>query len=622
MILSQLKHKYRLDSLLSKGNQHRKGADFMENNTNNNDNSYSYSQNQPETKKDETVGSNSYYAGYNSLGSAESSQNASYGTGNQNVSAAGLNSAYGTGSQNVSSSDQNTAYGAAAQGAGTVGQGVSYGTGSQDSGISGQNTAYGTESQSSVYGAGGQNQVSYGAGSQNTSYASGNYYQNNAYQGNMNYQNIGGTQPQQQSQPGVQGKPKKEKKKRDKKPAGFGTKLAKCAALALVFGAVSGTVFEGVHFAGRQLAGETKTQSQDSDANTQGGVLSKSDQKVDATPVSSKYVATDVSDIVDSVRPSIVAITNVSRTEYQSFWGGMPQQYESTSCGSGIIVGQNDEYLYIATNNHVVEGAVSLTVTFDDSSTVSAEIKGTDPSTDLAVIKVRCDSIESDTLNTIKVATLGSSENLREGQAAIAIGNALGYGQSVTTGCISALNREVSVSDQASSTSYTAELIQTDAAINPGNSGGALLNAAGEVIGINSVKYSDTSVEGIGYAIPISTAIPIIEDLITKEKVDASDSAYLGVAGVDVTNDVSSSYQMPVGVYVAQVTAGSSAEQAGIQKGDIITNFDGRKVTTMEELASTIEYYKAGETVDVTLQRAIGGEYTEQVISVTLGKKN
>ncbi len=612
MILSQLKHKYRLDSLLSKENKHRKGADFMENNTNNNDNSYSYSQNQSETRKEETVGSNSYYAGYNSLGGTEDAQTSSYGTENRNVQ----------------SSDQSAAY-AAAQSSGTAAAGASYGTGNQNTGMAGQSASYGTESQGygaagsgGVYGAGVQSQAGYGAGSQNTSYGSGNYYQSNAYQGNMNYQNIGGTQPQQQSQPGVQGKPKKEKKKREKKPAGFGTKLAKCAALALVFGAVSGTVFEGVHFAGRQLTGETNTQPQAADADAQGDVLSKSDQKVDATPVSSKYVATDVSDIVDSVRPSIVAITNVSRTEYQSFWGGMPQQYESTSCGSGIIVGQNDEYLYIATNNHVVEGAVSLTVTFDDSSTVSAEIKGTDPSTDLAVIKVRCDSIESNTLSAIKVATLGSSEDLREGQAAIAIGNALGYGQSVTTGCISALNREVSVSDQSSSTSYTAELIQTDAAINPGNSGGALLNAAGEVIGINSVKYSDTSVEGIGYAIPISTAIPIIEDLITKEKVDASDSAYLGVAGVDVTNDVSSSYQMPVGVYVAQVTAGSSAEQAGIQKGDIITNFDGRKVSTMEELASTIEYYKAGETVDVTLQRAIGGEYTEQVITVTLGKKN
>ena len=214
---------------------------------------------------------------------------------------------------------------------------------------------------------------------------------------------------------------------------------------------------------------------------------------------------------------------------------------------------------------------------------------------------------------------MGNSESLRVGEACIAIGNALGYGQSVTTGCISALNREVSVSDSASNTSYTAELVQTDAAINPGNSGGALLNATGEVIGINSVKYSDTSVEGIGYA--ISTAAPIIEDLITKEKVDKDDSAYLGIAGVDVTSDVSQTYNMPSGVYVAQVTEGSAAEQAGIIKGDIITTFDGKEIGSMEELSNTLQYYKAGTTVDITVLRASNGEYVEQTISVTLGKK-
>lgn len=465
------------------------------------------------------------------------------------------------------------------------------------------NTGYGASAGNAGYGG------SYGS---QQAYGSSSYYQGNAYQGNMNYQNIA---PQQ---------PKPEKKKKERKQGGFGIKLVKCAALALVFGLVSGGVFEGVHFIGRQVTGESEVQQPTADNNAEGSVLAKtdSDQKVETTPVSSRYVATDVSDIVDSTMPSIVAITNVSVTQYQSFWGGMPQQYESTSCGSGIIVSQNEEYLYIVTNNHVVEGASNLTVTFNDESTVSAEIKGTDPSTDLAVIKVSIDKIEEGTMNVIKVATLGKSDDLRVGQAAIAIGNALGYGQSVTTGCISALDREVSVSDSQSSTSYTAALIQTDAAINPGNSGGALLNAAGEVIGINSVKYSDTDVEGIGYAIPITTAIPIVEDLITKEKVDASDSAYLGVAGVDVTSDVAKTYNMPNGVYVAQVTAGSAAEQAGIQKGDIIIEFDGRKTETMDGLASMIEYYKAGTTVDVKIMRASNGEYIEQIISVTLGKKN
>ena len=283
---------------------------------------------------------------------------------------------------------------------------------------------------------------------------------------------------------------------------------------------------------------------------------------------------------------------------------------------------QDADNLYIATNNHVVEGADSLTVAFSDNTTVSAEIKGTDPSTDLAVIRVALSSIDSDTLNTIKVATLGNSDDLKAGQAAIAIGNALGYGQSVTTGVISALNREVAVSDSNSNTNYTAELIQTSAAINPGNSGGALLNAAGEVIGINSVKYADTEVEGIGYAIPISTAMPIIEDLITKEKVDEADSAYLGIGGVDVTSDVAKTYNMPTGVYVAQVKENSAAEQAGIQKGDIITAFDGKDVSSMEDLSSKLQYYKAGTTVDVTIQRSSNGQYEEQTLSVTLGKKN
>lgn len=459
---------------------------------------------------------------------------------------------------------------------------------------------------------------------QNGTYQNGSYqnqgayqnggYQNSGYQNQGTYQNNGAYQSNAYQKP-----PKKEKKKKERKPGGFGVKLAKCAALALVFGLVAGTAFEGVSYAARQLLGDSGT----SGTENSGSVLTQNDEssKIEATSTSSTYVATDVSDIVDETMPSIVAITNVSETEYRSFWGGMPETYESTSCGSGIIVGQDDSNLYIATNNHVVDGATSLTVTFNDNSTVSAEIKGTDPSTDLAVIKVELSSVEEDTMNNIKVATLGNSESLRVGEACIAIGNALGYGQSVTTGCISALNREVSVSDSASNTSYTAELVQTDAAINPGNSGGALLNATGEVIGINSVKYSDTSVEGIGYAIPISTAAPIIEDLITKEKVDKDDSAYLGIAGVDVTSDVSQTYNMPSGVYVAQVTEGSAAEQAGIIKGDIITTFDGKEIGSMEELSNTLQYYKAGTTVDITVLRASNGEYVEQTISVTLGKK-
>lgn len=452
---------------------------------------------------------------------------------------------------------------------------------------------------------------------QQTGYQTYGSYQNPGYQNNGTYQNQG----YQTYQNGpYQTPPRKEKKKKERKPGGFGAKMAKCAALALVFGLVSGGVFEGVHYAASQIRGEGVAEEKTSDnVLTQN---SDSGKKIEATATSSTYIATDVSDIVEASMPSIVAITNVSETEYRSFWGGMPETYESTSCGSGIIVSQDDKNLYIATNNHVVEGANSLTVTFNDNSTVSAEIKGTDPYTDLAVIQVALGSVEAKTMDNIKVATLGDSEKLRVGEASIAIGNALGYGQSVTTGCISALNREVSVSDSHSSTSYTADLIQTDAAINPGNSGGALLNAVGEVIGINSVKYSDTAVEGIGYAIPINTAAPIIQNLITKEKVDTAESAYLGIVGaVDVTNDISETYNMPAGVYVIRVVEGSAAEKAGILKGDIITQFDGKKIGSMDELSNTLQYYKAGTVVDVTIQRLSNGEYVEQVISVTLGRK-
>lgn len=452
----------------------------------------------------------------------------------------------------------------------------------------------------------------------NNNYNNNGQSSNSFYSYNNNYAGQNGSTQNTGAYTGNPYQNNYQKKSQEKKSGGFGVKLAKCAALALVFGLVSGTVFEGIHLASGALFG-----AGEETASAQGSVLTQSNNggEIKSTSTSSTYVATDVSDIVEEVMPSIVAITNISVAEYQSFWGGK-QTYEVPSCGSGIIVSQNDDYLYVVTNNHVVDGANSLTVTFCDDSTVSAQVRGTDPSTDLAVIQVERASVEDETMANIKVATLGNSDDLKVGEASIAIGNALGYGQSVTTGCISALNREVTVSDSNSNTNYTAELIQTDAAINPGNSGGALLNAAGEVIGINSVKYSDTDVEGIGYAIPISTASPIIEDLITKEKVDESNSAFLGIAGVDVTDDVAKTYNMPTGVHVAQVTEGSAAEQAGIQVGDIITGFDGREITSMEELSTRMQYYKAGDTVEVTIKRASDGEYVEQTLKVTLGKKN
>ena len=592
-------------------NNTNSNSNYNNNNSNNSNNNssnqysdsfYSYNNqqnhgNQNNTQNDST---GSKAGGYGSTqssiyGSQSNSHGSGYGTTQNNSQSTGYGNAQSnnqsTGYGNAQSNNQSTGYGS------TQSNNQSYGYGStqnkqQSAGYENtksnqQNTGYGTTQ---------NNQQSTGYGNQNGNY--GTYGSNTSYQSYAYGSN-----------------PKPEKKKKERKPGGFGKQLAKCAALALVFGLVAGGVMTGVNYASGKVLGTTNA------GNVQASLTTGDDSTVQPTAISSSYVATDVSDIVDEVMPSIVAITNVSQTEYQSFWG-QSKTYESTSCGSGIIVSQDKEYLYVATNNHVVEGANSLTVTFANDDTVSAEIKGTDPSTDLAVVKVALSSIKDDTMSAIKVATLGSSDTLKVGESCIAIGNALGYGQSVTTGVISALNREVSVSDSSSSTNYTAELIQTDAAINPGNSGGALLNTAGEVIGINSVKYSDTSVEGIGYAIPVDTAKPIIEELITKEKVDESNSAYLGIVGVDVTSDVAKTYNMPTGVYVAQVMEGAAAEQAGIQKGDIITKFDGKDVTSMEELSYNMQYYAAGTTVDVVIERSSNGQYEEQTISVTLGKKN
>ncbi len=406
-------------------------------------------------------------------------------------------------------------------------------------------------------------------------------------------------------------KPIKEPKKKR-----FGVTLVKCAALALVFGLVSGTVFYGVGTVFDYATGGKELQNQNvAQQTTANNVIDKV-----TTTSTTTAVVSDVSEVVDNVMPSIVSITNLTVQEIPS-WFGQTYSQEVPSAGSGIIVARTDEELYIVTNNHVIANATSLTVSFVDEQNVTAEIKGTDSSTDLAVITVSIEDIPVETLSKIKVATLGNSESLQVGEPAIAIGNAMGYGQSVTTGVISALDREVTVTDSNNNT-ITNSLVQTDAAINPGNSGGALLNINGEVIGINSVKFSDTDVEGMGYAIPISTAEPIINDLITKEVVDESQSAYLGIAGVDVTDEVSETYNMPRGIYVAQVVSGSAAEKAGIKKGDIVTTFDGREVDSMDALAERMQYYAAGTTVDITIKRAQAGEYVESTIAVTLGKKN
>jgi len=393
--------------------------------------------------------------------------------------------------------------------------------------------------------------------------------------------------------------PYDEPKKRENKS--FGTTVMKCIAIALIFGLVSGGVFSGVV----QITG----------ANTSVKTVyygNKESKGVESTSTSTTKLVTDVSGIVSEVMPSIVAITNTSEKEINGFFG--QSQSQERSSGSGIIIGQDDEQLLIVTNNHVVKDADSLTVSFIDNKTAKATVKGTSPSSDLAIVSVDISSLSSDTLNSIKVAVMGNSTSLKVGEPTIAIGNALGYGQSVTTGVVSAVNRKITVED------VTCSVIQTDAAINPGNSGGALLNTKGEVIGINSSKYADAEVEGIGFAIPISDAQPIIDKLITKKTVDEKDQAYLGIYGVDVSDEVSAVYKMPVGVYVTQVVSGLAAQEAGIRAGDVITKFNGETIKTMEELQEQLQYCKAGDKISIIVQRSENGQYKSETIKVKLSK--
>ena len=387
---------------------------------------------------------------------------------------------------------------------------------------------------------------------------------------------------------------------------------------ALLFGVVSSATFLTTNMVGSKVLGlEKKTTKEVSNTTQNKASLSKA----------SSVITSDVSNVVESVMPSIVSITNMSVQQVQSFFGGTSQQ-EVTSAGTGIIIEQTDSELLIVTNNHVVADSNQLTVTFDDQSSVEADIKGTDSAHDLAVIAVQLDKISDDTLDKISVATLGDSTKLKVGEPAIAIGNALGYGQSVTTGVISATDRESQTTDSATGEttgSSDVKLIQTDAAINPGNSGGALVNANGEVIGINSAKLIGEDVEGIGYAIPISDVTDIITNLMnqeTKTKVSEAERGYLGITGLDVEDSDSQRYGMPTGVYISEVSRGGGAADAGITKGSIIVGFNGITIDSMESLQEQLQYYKKGEKVTLTLQvPGEGGEYQEQTVDVTLGRK-
>jgi len=420
----------------------------------------------------------------------------------------------------------------------------------------------------------------------------------------------------------------------------FQKKAGTTIALAVIFGLVAAVVFQAANFAADRFLNTGKSSVQIKTTDSVDLQETASDDST-ADKVLSDSENGTVAAVAQASMPSVVAITTVSVQEIPSFFGYSSRQYKSASTGSGIIVGDNDDELLIATNNHVVDGATTLSVCFigDDvanaetetvnagdngdlnvEDAVSAKIKGTDADNDLAVVAVKKSDIPEDTLNQIKIAQIGSSDDLAVGQQVVAIGNALGYGQSVTSGWISALNRTISTDDGTNSTG----LIQTDAAINPGNSGGALLNMKGELIGINSAKYADSAVEGMGYAIPISKAKPILEELMnreTREKVDSSKKGYLGVSLANLTTEAIEMYNMPTGACGRSVEDDSPAQEAGICKGDIIVKFDGQKVSDGDDLLDKLQYYKSGEKIEAVIARATNGEYEENTIELTLGTR-
>lgn len=414
---------------------------------------------------------------------------------------------------------------------------------------------------------------------------------------------------QNYSQPEYTGRDKKSKKKMPKAIAIVG--------LALLFGVVSSATFLTSNIVGSKILGLDTSSTKKGDAKTSTPVTSSLSK-------SSSVITSDVSAIVDSAMPSVVSITNLSIQQVRSFFGGVYQQ-EMQSAGTGIIISQTDEELLIVTNYHVVQGSENLTVAFSDETSAEAHVKGSSPDHDVAVIAVPKNQVSADTMNYIAVATLGDSTQIKVGEPAIAIGNALGYGQSVTTGVISAVDREVKAEDESGQEIGSAvKMIQTDAAINEGNSGGALLNVNGEVIGINSSKLAGTRIEGMGYAIPISDVSDIIDNLMnqkTKYKVAEGSQGYIGIEGYDVVSEIEQRYHMPVGVYVDVVIEGGGADRAGITRGNIITAINGSGVDGMSALKKELTYYAIGETVTLTVQiPENNGEYTEREVEVTLGK--
>lgn len=400
------------------------------------------------------------------------------------------------------------------------------------------------------------------------------------------------------------------KEKKVKRPVGGLRKAAFCAGLGLCFGLFAGAGFYGVKLGTEHFAGEEVTEPVTKAADDL--LTAPADGKALSTHIT--YVHDDVSDMVEEVMPAMVSIVNNHTSTGYSIWGQAYSQPQASS-GSGIIVAENENELLIVSNNHVVAGAEELAITFIDGTTAQAAIKGVDVDMDLAVVAVPLSSLSEETRDAITVAALGDSESLKLGEPVIAIGNALGIGQSVTDGIVSALNREITMEDGSQGT-----FIQTNAEINEGNSGGALLNIKGEVIGINSNKIASTRVEGMGYAIPISAASPIIADLM-KDRVPEEEVGYIGITMQEITEQVIQMYHMPQGVFVYDVEEGSPAQAAGIMKQDIIVRFDDRKVTSYNSLKSALQYYKAGDTATITVMRQVNGEYVSCELEITLGVK-
>ena len=468
-----------------------------------------------------------------------------------------------------------------------------------------------------------------------TSTHSGDYYGGGAAQPNNESAQQSGAGPQQMNGYGSQmnggpqqmnggpqmnfrqpnQKPPKAKKSKQPGSVSTGKKIAFCIACAVIFGVVSGICFQGVRYVTNRFLPTTTSSTTKLQSTTDG--KSASTARSTSSPSTTQTGTTDVSGIAEQTMPAIVAITSTSQgANYYDLFGQQYQGQDTTSAGSGFIVGQNDKELLIATNNHVIDGAKTISVQFIDEQIYEATVKGTDSSNDLAVIAVQTSKIKESTMNKIRVADLGDSSKIKVGEMAVAIGNALGYGQSVTVGYISAISESESGSSSSSS-SNTIKAIQTDAAINPGNSGGALINMQGQVIGINSAKIAASEVEGVGYAIPISVAKPIIEDLMNKENLKDSEKGYLGISGRTVSDEMAA-YNMPNGVYVAEVSKNGAADKAGIQKGDIITSINNMEVRSIESLQEKANSYKKGTQVEIILQRSDSGTYKEKKVKVTL----